>query len=74
MTIQSAELRKCTTCNRWGGSRKPGPEPGTVELDPANDRGPCQEGPWHGNLRGPRNACGQWIRWIALDASPAPPG
>lgn len=67
MSIQSAELRKCTTCNRWGGVRRAGAEPGTVELEDGNDRGPCMDGPWHGSPRGPRNACGQWVRWVVLD-------
>ncbi|HRH72205.1 MAG TPA: hypothetical protein PLM62_03875 [Zoogloea sp.] len=41
-----------------------------MDYDEDNDRGPCQEGPWHGSSRrGPRNACGQWVKWIALDAS-----
>ena len=70
MASQSAERRRCLSCNRWGGERTPGSTPDTVDYDENNDRGPCQEGPWHGSSRrGPRNACGQWVRWIAL----APP-
>ena len=41
----------------------------SVELDPANSRGACNEGPWHGSLRGPRNACGQWLRWVAMETA-----
>ncbi|MCA0185317.1 MAG: hypothetical protein LCH90_04840 [Proteobacteria bacterium] len=67
MASQSVDRRRCLSCNRWGGARAPGAEPGTVEYDEDNDRGPCQEGPWHGSSRrGPRNACGQWLMWVAL--------
>lgn len=73
-----AELRRCPTCDRWGGWRRVGADGSTVELDPAAPRGPCQEGPWHGSLRGPRNACGQWLRWSEIvpetaDQSPPSP-
>lgn len=73
MAVQSIERRRCLTCNRWGGVRSPGAEPDTIEYDENNDRGPCQEGPWHGNSRGPRNACGQWVKWIALERAPSTP-
>lgn len=69
-----AELRRCPTCNRWGGQRELGGDGVTVQLHPAAPRGPCNEGPWHGSLRGPRNACGQWLRWFAIvEATSAPP-
>ena len=73
-----AELRRCPSCNRWGGWRRVGEDGSTVELHPTEQRGPCREGPWHGSLRGPRNACGQWLRWIEIvpataDQSPSPP-
>lgn len=72
MATQSVERRRCLSCNRWGGERTPGAEPDTVDYDEDNDRGLCQDGPWHNSLRrGPRNACGQWIIWVAL-ARPAP--
>jgi len=46
-----------------------------VELNPQHNRGLCTEGPWHGSLRGPRNACGQWLQWerIALPVTPPEP-
>ena len=66
-----AELRRCPTCNRWGGERRLGGDGISVELNPANSRGACNEGPWHGTLRGPRNACGQWLRWAAIEAATA---
>ncbi|ENO90516.1 hypothetical protein [Thauera linaloolentis] len=61
-----AEFRRCPTCNRWSGKRTLDDDGSTVRLDPANSRGACNEGPWHGSLRGPRNACGQWLRWIEI--------
>lgn len=60
------ELRRCATCNRWGGERHIGDDGKTVHLNPVNPRGPCNEGPWHASLRGPRNACGQWLQWIGI--------
>ncbi|HMV19166.1 MAG TPA: hypothetical protein PLN96_03695 [Zoogloea sp.] len=72
MAVQSVQRRRCLTCNRWGGQRRPGDEPDTVEFDEAHDRGPCQDGPWHGTLRGPRNACGQWLRWTLIVPAPDP--
>jgi hypothetical protein len=66
MTCQPLDRKRCVSCNRWGGVRRPGAEPDTVEYDENNDRGPCVEGPWHGSLRSPRNACGQWVLWVAL--------
>jgi len=72
MASQSVERRRCLSCNRWGGERSPGQEADTVDYDENNDRGLCQDGPWHNTLRrGPRNACGQWIIWAAL-VRPAP--
>ena len=73
-----AELRRCPTCNRWGGWRRVAEDGCTVELHPTEQRGACQEGPWHGSLRGPRNACGQWLRWSEIvpetaDQSPPSP-
>lgn len=66
MSVQLAELRRCPTCNRWGGQRTLGEDGIAVELDPANSRGPCNDGPWHGSMRGPRNACGQWLQWSQI--------
>ena len=71
MASQPVERRRCLSCNRWAGARTLGPEPETVASDEDNDRGDCQDGPWHGtSRRGPRNACGQWIRWTALGPAP----
>jgi len=73
-----AELRRCPTCQRWAGSRRIGDDGHQVELDPAQPRGNCTEGPWHGSSRGPRNACGQWLKWECIappvtDDGSAPP-
>ena len=68
MASQHIDRRRCVSCNRWGGERRPGTAPDTVDYDEDNDRGLCQDGPWHNtSRRGPRNACGQWIKWVALE-------
>lgn len=67
MASQSVEQRRCVSCHRWGGWRRPGQEAGMVEFDAANDQGLCQEGPWHGSLRSSRSACGRWIQWLVLE-------
>lgn len=74
MPVQSAHDKRCLSCKRWGGARRPGAEPDTVEYEEGAS-GLCNEGPWHGSLRRARNACGQWVRWAALDPQtpPAPP-
>ncbi len=67
MAVHPVERKRCLSCNRWGGARRPGAVPGTIEYDEDADKGPCVEGPWHGSLRGPRNACGQWVPWMMLE-------
>ncbi len=66
--MPTAEPGRCPTCRRWGGLRELAADGSTRLPDPAQLRGPCQEGPWHGSLRGPRNACGQWVDWTARQA------
>jgi hypothetical protein len=39
-----------------------------IEYDPENPKGECVEGPWHGSLRGVKNACGQWLLWQVLQS------
>lgn len=68
-----AENGRCPTCRRWAGARRIGEDGVSVLLDPAQPRGTCTEGPWHGTLRGPRNACGQWVAWLEPPAASAPP-
>ncbi|THF63312.1 hypothetical protein [Pseudothauera rhizosphaerae] len=72
--MQIAEPKRCATCKRWGGVRELAPDGSTVLPDPARLRGPCIEGPWHGSLRGPRNACGQWVDWREAAPPPATDG
>lgn len=66
MALQSADLKKCLSCQRWGGGRRLAAEPGMIEFDESEPKGLCNEGPWHGSLRSVRNACGRWQRWEAL--------
>lgn len=70
MATQPIERKRCLSCNRWGGVRQPGVVPGEIIYDEHNDRGPCIDGPWNGTLRGPRNACGQWVLWVELQIPP----
>ncbi|MBC9071251.1 hypothetical protein IAI53_04685 [Thauera sp. CAU 1555] len=70
--MQPAETGRCPTCKRWGGVREHAGDGATVLPDPQRLRGPCVEGPWHGSLRGPRNACGQWVCWLQDGHAPAP--
>lgn len=68
-----AERGRCPTCRRWAGVRHIADDGENVLLDPAQPRGACTEGPWHGTLRGPRNACGQWVAWLPRPAEGDPP-
>ena len=69
--VQAVSDKRCISCNRWHGRRRPGEAPDTVEVSSAAVRGVCIEGPWHRSLRGVRSACGQWLRWTALPPDPA---
>ena len=67
MARQSSEQRRCASCARWQGWRRPVVgEVGMLEFDPDNDRGLCQGGPWDGDSRSVRNACGRWQEWDVL--------
>lgn len=66
----AASAKRCLCCNRWGGKRVPRPEQDGIAYDPAAPQGPCVDGPWNGTLRGPRNACGHWLKWSALPPDP----
>ena len=65
-SVELAAPRRCPSCERWGGVRRLGADGVAIQLDPANTLGRCNEGPWHGSLRGPRNACGQWKPWLEI--------
>lgn len=75
MPLQPVDLKRCASCERWGGSRQVGTQPETVEIDDERAVGLCQGGPWDGSERRARSACGRWIRWLALDTAvgPTPP-
>lgn len=66
MIVQPVALKRCASCQRWGGSRQVGGEPETVEIQHEGVVGPCQGGPWDGTERRIRNACGRWTRWLVL--------
>ena len=66
--VQPVALHRCGSCNRWAGPRRIGSTPGTVEFEGENPEGECVEGPWHGNVRRHKNACGRWIQWLALES------
>lgn len=69
MLILPADLKRCGSCRRWTGKRRPGQAPATVEVDHEEVIGLCQGGPWDGDERRPRAACGRWLPWLA--AAPA---
>lgn len=71
MPTQPADLKKCLSCQRWGGWRRALPE-GDIEYDEAQPKGECREGPWHGSLRSVRNACGRWVQWAPWADSTKP--
>ncbi len=63
--LQPAALRRCASCERWGGERRACP-PEYVEITAETSCGPCQGGPWNGSERRARSACGHWTAWSAL--------
>lgn len=66
MPAQSVTLHRCASCQRWSGARQVGAAPQTVEIDNELSTGRCIGGPWDGDQRRARSACGQWIVWPAL--------
>jgi hypothetical protein len=66
MLTQSITLHRCASCKRWSGSRQVGVAAQTVEIDSEQSTGLCIDGPWDGNERRARSACGHWIVWSAL--------
>ena len=67
MILQSAQLRRCASCQRWQGIRAPGGRAGTVLLLRPEKAGVCIDGPWHRTRRRIDAACGHWLKWQALD-------
>lgn len=66
MPQQPVALRRCASCERWDGPRAPGDDPDCVRIDSETDSGTCVGGPWDGNQRRARSACGRWQRWHLL--------
>lgn len=67
-----AAWKRCPTCDRWGGERKWDAALGAVVVSDDKVRGVCQGGPWHGTLRGIRNACGRWLVWAVVPEAQRP--
>jgi hypothetical protein len=67
MPEQSAALKRCASCDRWSGPRE-ALAPDAVRIADVQDTGTCCGGPWDGQLRRARSACGRWTRWLTLDA------
>lgn len=72
--LQAVSDKRCISCERWHGRRKPASESDAVEVESDATRGLCIHGPWHRSIRGVRNACGHWLRWSALPDAAPPPG
>ncbi|MCK6406311.1 MAG: hypothetical protein L6Q60_09880 [Rhodocyclaceae bacterium] len=74
MSEQSITLKRCASCERWDGLRTPSARRDAVLLDSDTCSGVCRGGPWDGEARKARSACGRWTLWPALsaDASDTP--
>ncbi|NHC05703.1 hypothetical protein [Azonexus fungiphilus] len=66
MLLQAVDRKRCASCQRWTGARRPGELPETVAIESETVSGLCQGGGWHGSERRARSACGHWLRWQAL--------
>lgn len=66
MHEQPADRRRCACCERWSGPRTAGADGDSVLVESETTTGTCGGGPWDGNERRARSACGQWLRWQAL--------
>lgn len=71
MPQQAVELRRCAACERWDGPRTIGDSPASVYISCENISGRCIGGPWDGNERRARSACGRWIPWHQLQIDDA---
>lgn len=69
MIAQAVALKRCASCERWSGSRTPGPGPATVGIPGEQETGLCVGGPWDGQTRRARSACGHWTVWTMLSGS-----
>jgi len=71
MLSQAVDRKRCASCERWQGERRPGTTPETVEIEAETSTGLCIGGGWDSSERRARSACGYWRLWPAL-ANPAP--
>lgn len=69
MPDQAVALKRCASCDRWGGERALGNNDGIVTIADDKATGPCIGGPWDGQTRRARSACGHWIIWHRLAAT-----
>jgi len=65
--LQAASLKRCASCERWQGPRRAIPGADAVDIEAIGSTGICDGGPWNGELRRARSACGHWLRWNKLD-------
>jgi len=70
LLIQAVDRQRCASCERWGGQRQPGEQPGTVLIESETVEGLCQGGPWDNSERRARSACGHWTIWLVLGKTP----
>jgi hypothetical protein len=66
MIEQAVALKRCASCERWSGTRTPGPGSDTVSIAGVQETGLCVGGPWDGQTRRARSACGHWTVWTML--------
>lgn len=71
MPEQAIALKRCASCDRWQGERHAGTSMDSVTIADDKATGLCQGGPWDGQTRRARSACGHWIIWHRLP-EPAP--
>ncbi len=74
MPDQPVSLKRCASCERWCGDRQPGDAAATVRIAGDQATGLCAGGPWDGQVRRARSACGHWRLWAALAENAAAPG
>ena len=67
MIAQPVDRRRCASCERWQGERRPDDTPDSVLIEAETATGLCCGGPWDGSERRARSACGRWLRWSVLE-------
>jgi hypothetical protein len=66
MPLQPVALKRCASCQRWQGERSPEIAMASVDIAGELATGRCQGGPWDGQERRARSACGHWTIWLTL--------